>query len=316
MADSSVESLSSSARLGQARGLIKVDDSLYVADGQQNCIWAIDRQGKISRRIGRSGRGPGEFGDISGIMKNSDHIFTVDISNARIQMFDLNFNLQTIFNHVISGNPFTSGKMMSVTDSLLFLSEGINDFDQLITVYQAAPPFDSLTSFHPRLIPPGMQPAAYNYVSIETNSRGDIAVTYTGLPYIFLYDNDYELQHVVYVGLPKEDLPDNPPIKPVDKPARTVAEAIGVTHLIGKPLLKDDGSLYFSKGSKLYFIRHQGNNKYQAEWIKYYTYANPETHKEKSSGIMISNFIIDEKENTVYLGSFFEENIYRFGLSK
>jgi hypothetical protein len=316
MADSSVDSLSPSGRLGRVAGLVKVGDSLYVADGQQNCIWVIDQKGTICRKIGRSGRGPGEYGDLSGLMRNTDHIFTADISNARIQIFDYSFNLQTTFNHVVYGNAFTTDNLMSVTDSLLYLSTGaMNHTEDLISFYQAAPSLDSLGTFHPRLIPGGMQPGAYNNYSMDTNSRGEVAVAYTGLPYIFLYDSTHQLQHAIYVKFPEGDLPDNPPVMPVDKPARTASESIGVEWLIGQLYLTGYGDLYFSHGSKLYHLSyHSEENRYRPEWIKFFTYNDPKTRKERPYGINVSNFIIDQDENQVYFGSIFEEHIYRFDL--
>lgn len=316
MADSSVDSLSPSGRLGRIAGLFKVGDSLYVADGQQNCIWAIDQKGTIYRKIGRTGRGPGEYGDLGGLMKNRNHVFTADISNSRIQKFDQKFNLQTTFNHVVYGNAFTTDNLMSVTESLLYLSTGaMNQTEDLISFYQVAPPFDSLGTFHPRLIPGGMQPGAYNNYSMDTNSRGEVAVSYTGLPYIFLYNNSHQLQHVVFVKFPDKDLPDNPPLEPVDKPARTASEAIGVKGLIGKPFLTENGDLYFSHGSKLYHLSyHSDENEYQAEWVKFFTYSDPKIREERPYGINVSNFIINQDENQVYFGSIFEEYIYRFDL--
>ncbi|GAA5521080.1 6-bladed beta-propeller [Aliifodinibius salicampi] len=316
MADSSVDSLSPSGRLGRVAGLIKIGDSLYVADGQQNCIWVIDQKGTICRKIGRSGRGPGEYSDLIGLMRNTDHIFTADISNARIQIFDYSFNLQTTFNRVIYGTALTGTKSMSITDSLLYLSTGaMNPTEDLISFYQAAPPFDSSGSFHPRLIPGGMQPGAYNNYSMDTNSRGEVAVSYTGLPYIFLYDNSHQLYHVIYVKVPEKDLPDNPPLKPVDKPARTASESIGVKGLIGKSFLTENGDLYFSHGSKLYHLSYHSDEKeYQAEWVKFFTYNDPKIREERPYGINVSNFIIDQDENQVYFGSIFEEYIYRFDL--
>lgn len=313
---SRVDSLPFSARLGRIAGLVKMGDSLYVADGKQNCIWVIDQQGNICRQIGRAGRGPGEFGQLSGLIRNDNSIYTTDISNARVQMFNSNFELQNIFNHTIYGTGLPGSQRISVTDSLLYLAANSHTAGNLITAHQAVAPFDSLASFLPRLIPRGMQPGAYNGYSIGTNSEGNAAVTYTGLPYIFLYNSSQQLQHVVYVDFSDDRLPDNPPVRPVDKEAHTASGAIGVQGLIGKPFLADSGSLYFSIGGRLYHLKyHPDENKYQAKWIKYFTYADPKKRIESSNGITISNFLIDENENKFYFGSIFKEYIYRLSLN-
>ncbi|GEM_PF-2317248 len=316
LGDSRVDSLRFSARLGRIAGLVKVGDSLYVADGKQNCIWVIDGQGRVCRQVGSQGRGPGEFGKLSGLIRSDNFIFTTDILNARVQKFNLNFRLQDSFNRVIYGTSLKGSQKITATDSLLYLSAGLhNAVENLITVHQSVSPFDSLTSFLPRLIPKGMQPGAYNGYSIDTNRKGNIAVTYTGLSYIFVYDSSHQLQHVVYVNFPKEELPENSPIEPVDKQANTASEAIGVKGLIGKPYLSNNGSLYFSRGGKLYYLRYfPDKNRYRPEWIKFFTYADPEIRKDKPDGIAISNFVIDEDSSNIYFGSLFEEDIYRFSL--
>ena len=308
-------SLSPSARLGQVLGLIKVGDSLYVADGQQDCIWIINDQGILHRKIGRKGRGPGEFGDLNGIVKNSNHIFTSDISNGRIQIFDFNFNLQGLFNYIIGGDILTGNKSFTVTDSLLYLSTGVNSTtDKLVTAYKVTPPFDSLTSFHPSLIPPGMQPAAYNNYFIDTNVQGNIAISYLGLPYIFLYDNRQKLRHVVYVEFPEDEIPDNPSPEPVSIPARRESEAIGVRGLMGHLSIAEDKSLYFFGRRELYHILFDADAKeYKPHRAIFFTFGDPEKRKAQPHGIATTSITIED--DTIYLGSIFEERIYRFPLN-
>lgn len=90
-------SLTFPVALDRAVDLAKIGDSLYVADGGQQCIWIMDNQGRWVRRIGRAGNGPGEFGGLEGIDGNRDYIFTFDRSNAHVQVYDHQFNLKRSF---------------------------------------------------------------------------------------------------------------------------------------------------------------------------------------------------------------------------
>ncbi|MDR8393845.1 6-bladed beta-propeller [Aliifodinibius sp. S!AR15-10] len=314
LANSRTSSVSPTARLGRVTGLVKEDDTLYVADSQQGCIWAIDRQGNLCRKIGRSGRGPGEFGSFIGLKKNSHHLYTLDVSNARIQIFDSNFNLQTTFSHVIHAGGVSGYKSISITDSLLYMPAS-GRADSLITAYRVTPPFDSLTSFYPRLIPRGMQPGPYNSYQIDSNKQGEVVVSNTGLPYIFFFNSNQQLKLVIYVKFPEKDIPGNPSVEPIDKVARNMSEAISVKRLIGKLYLADDRSLYFTNSGKLYHLTYNAEeNEYRTQSAKFFTFRNPQKHEENPNGINPTNMTVDEDNNTVYLGSIFNEFIYQFNL--
>lgn len=65
--------------------------NIFVADKMDMQIRKFDANGKYLDRIGRRGRGPGEFSDISYLdIVDNDQLVVFDMLNARITFFDLN----------------------------------------------------------------------------------------------------------------------------------------------------------------------------------------------------------------------------------
>lgn len=68
------------------------EGQIFVSDRRQNIIKAYNNEGEFVRQIGKRGRGPGEFLDISAkyIDPSKDHLIVVDRMNLRVVRFDLN----------------------------------------------------------------------------------------------------------------------------------------------------------------------------------------------------------------------------------
>lgn len=56
---------------GSVVGMVKIGSRLYVADQRRHCIWVINSRGAVIQKIGRKGKGPGEFIRLTGIIKIS-----------------------------------------------------------------------------------------------------------------------------------------------------------------------------------------------------------------------------------------------------
>jgi hypothetical protein len=68
---------------------IDSNNSIYVLDGKDCVIYKYDENGKILKRIGRPGQGPGEFGSPCSIFVNSkDWIYVLDRNNRKVEVFD------------------------------------------------------------------------------------------------------------------------------------------------------------------------------------------------------------------------------------
>ncbi|MEP1150736.1 MAG: 6-bladed beta-propeller [Balneola sp.] len=81
--------LDGSELLGQVNGFV-VDDNfnLYVIDSMTQEIKVFDKNGKLINRIGKRGRGPGEFLRLNNLYLESDLIYAFDPVQYRVTIFD------------------------------------------------------------------------------------------------------------------------------------------------------------------------------------------------------------------------------------
>ena len=63
------------------------EGNFYLPDWQQHTIWVTDPQGRLIRRIGREGSGPGELSRPRSISVSEDRIVVLDVGNNRIAVF-------------------------------------------------------------------------------------------------------------------------------------------------------------------------------------------------------------------------------------
>jgi streptogramin lyase len=65
------------------------DGRVFVRDLQTPAIWLYDATGRVVRRVGRAGAGPGEYDRINGIAVRPDgHLIAWDAGNARLNVYD------------------------------------------------------------------------------------------------------------------------------------------------------------------------------------------------------------------------------------
>ena len=168
--------------LGRPGNMISVGDSIYISERYGHNIFAVGDDGYLSRKIGAQGKAPGEFDHIRGIDYDGSHIFVRDLE--RIQIFTEKFEYVGSFFH--SG----LGDQISVSPDYIFL-ECIG-IDWLICPYSKLPPYPWIESV--KLLPvldiDGRSGENGNRVTVSPG--GDrTAVTYKGLPYIFVYYDQF-----------------------------------------------------------------------------------------------------------------------------
>ena len=70
--------------------LVKDNDGrFYLTDWQQNAVWICDFEGKLIRRIGREGSGPGELQLPGGAAVFEDKVIVHDTGNHRVMIFKM-----------------------------------------------------------------------------------------------------------------------------------------------------------------------------------------------------------------------------------
>ena len=73
---------------GQIGDLLRDSDGrFYLTDWQEHTVWICDSEGRLIRRLGREGSGPGELRFPSGIAVFEDRVFVVDTDNRRVMVF-------------------------------------------------------------------------------------------------------------------------------------------------------------------------------------------------------------------------------------
>ena len=170
--------------LGRPSNMVSVGDSIYISERFRNNIFAVGNDGYLSRKIGTQGKAPGEFNLIMGIDYDGSHIFVRD--SERVQIFTEKFEYVGSF-----FNPITVlQQRFSVSSDYIFL-ECIG-LDWLICPYSKFPPYSWIESV--KLLPvldlDGRGRENGNLVTVSP--RGDrTAVAYLGLPYIFVYDDQF-----------------------------------------------------------------------------------------------------------------------------
>lgn len=227
-------------------------DSLYISDKANNAIIVADEKGNLIRKIGRLGRGPGEFSDPWQIGAIGDKGFAVcDARNGRLQIFDRQFryvaSLPTEFAPVFTAAAAGDGQR-------LFVHGNFHD-SVLIHVYKAEKPFEHLFS----LLPASHLPHDYKNARFAVNKHGWLCAGYTALPYLFVFDSLLHQRSTIELkGKPVDELNEPPPRR-----LRTPSGRAPVRMFIfGLSLLEDGTIILAAGGGDLYFLCEEGGKYY------------------------------------------------------
>ena len=175
--------------LGRPSHTIAIGDSVYISEQGGTTIFAVGADGYLRRKIGRQGKGPVEFSHIDGLEYNGSHVFVLD--NPRVQVLTETFEYVDSFFAV--GLPMGG---FSVSPDYMFLpcpgDVSAPEGDWLICVRSASPQHDWIPDIEllPTLDLPNQSGENGNVVTI-TPDGGRIALAYHGLPYIFVYDDQF-----------------------------------------------------------------------------------------------------------------------------
>lgn len=63
------------------------DGNFYLPDWQQHTIWVVDAKGRLIRKIGKEGRGPGELTNPRNVALYDKKVYVLDNDNDRIAVF-------------------------------------------------------------------------------------------------------------------------------------------------------------------------------------------------------------------------------------
>lgn len=282
--------------LGRVSGLTSINNTVYIADQQNATVWEINEESGNIRTIGRSGAGPGEFQLLMDIKNNSSSIFSVEPS--KIQQFSRDMTYENELSQVVYQ------EKLAVSDSHLFIPLNPYTGDELIQVREATFPFVEVARIMPPIIPRGLQPASYNSVEIAANKNGYFVAAYHGLPYLFIFDSEFNIEHTLYIQLIEDEGNDNPSPEPVNS-----SEAMRVSAFITNLNILDDNSIYFTYSMDLFKLVPSGDN-YRFDEAVHFTFADSDKREETPWGLQPTSLHV--QNGTITIGSIFEESIYRF----
>jgi len=181
-------------------------------------VTALSKQGVPVRRVGRSGRGPGEFEMPIAVGTDGEHLYVYDYGLKRLTLFDRDFNVhKTVPLDKIAFNQH----QVSINSSyLVFQNQDASSMHApepergMIDIRPVDQPDSSITHIISRIVPPGMQPSVHNNMMTSLNNHNNLLTAFSGLPYLFLYNDDFTPSHTIALEAAHFDTLDNPSLRP------------------------------------------------------------------------------------------------------
>ena len=118
--------------VGQIADLTRdAEGNFYLPDWQQHTVWVTDPKGKLIRRIGQEGSGPGEMSRPQNVAVFTDRIAVLDKDNFRVATFDIDGAHRASFRVEL----FRPANMVGRGDGRIAVS--ILEGESLFTVYDS-----------------------------------------------------------------------------------------------------------------------------------------------------------------------------------
>ena len=183
--------------VGQISDLTRdAEGNFYLPDWQQHTIWVTDPQGKLIRRIGQEGSGPGEMSNPQNVSVFDDRIVVFDKANFRVATFDLNGVHQASFRldqprpgNVVCGSEGRCAVSSLFGESLLTVygSDGTRSHDMGSRPWPPDPPIPVMMGgsyLHMSLTPEGriLYSPVKSYEIHDMEWDGSIVATYKAEP--------------------------------------------------------------------------------------------------------------------------------------
>ena len=183
--------------VGQISDLTRdAEGNFYLPDWQQHTIWVTDPQGKLIRRIGQEGSGPGEMSQPQNVSVSDDRIVVFDKANFRVATFDLIGVHQASFrlDQPRPGNMACGSEGRCAVSSLLggslltvYGSDGAKSHDMGSRPWPPDPPIPVMMGgsfLHMSLTPEGriLHSPIKSYEVVEMEWDGSIVATYKADP--------------------------------------------------------------------------------------------------------------------------------------
>lgn len=183
--------------VGQIADLTRdAEGNFYLPDWQLHTVWVTDPKGKLIRRIGQEGSGPGELSRPQNVAVFNDRIVVFDKGNSRIATFNLNGEHQASFrtnmprpSNMVCGSEGRCAVSSLFGESLLTVygSDGSKSHDMGSRPWPPDPPIPVTMGgsyLHMSLTPEGriLHSPVKSYEVLEMEWDGRIVATYSAEP--------------------------------------------------------------------------------------------------------------------------------------
>ena len=292
------EELDSKPKLSRIRDYTYFKERFYVYDNIRSSIFMVFKNGDIEGPFTSQGRGPGEHDVTTTISSNSKYIYLPDWNNARINIYNHDMIL---VKEISNFKGVYKTKYIDVNDRIMLFSNPKKagfvsqaPLEGLISISDISNPADTIATILPQIIPDGYQPQIYNRPNFSLNRKNEIAASYAPLPWIFLFDDKFNLKLTLilnYSVLDEMDIPDMDIFKPAGN------EGFGGVMPLRKFKLMDNGDIFISIGSELIHLSYDSSGSYRPHArYRFYTLNEDEP-------LWISNLFSTGTEGVYYAGN-------------
>ncbi|MEX1011606.1 MAG: hypothetical protein WDZ29_06040 [Balneolaceae bacterium] len=288
-------------QIGHLSKFTQIGDRLYIYDGIGNAIFEINFDGTADGPLTSEGAGPGEHGIIRNLKSNSWHIYAVDASNGRTNVYSSGMNFIGQENNL---------SFLDLNDSLLLmensLSRGVapnNPNQGRLVIYSMDNLADTVRTMMPRIIPAGYQPQMFNTPRVSLNRENDFVANYYFLPWLFVFD---ELHNHTRTLIFEYSVFEEMDIPPMDFFKELTNEGFGGIRPITEFKLMDNGDIFFTVRRELFRLTLNSDNTYQMAGKYQFN------HPSAEDPLWISDVFQTDDKSEILIGSW--EYLFRFEL--
>lgn len=196
--------------LGHIKSAILIGDVFYVNDTPTKAVYRIDDDGDISGPFTRTGKGPGELNTVGEVFNNSESIYIPDYNNGRINRYSHDMETKRALDNFLMTD-------IAISEDYIFganrMSDGFapqNPDEGLIVISSVESLDDTVETIMPRIIPEGYQPQVFNGVRFSANDIGQSIAVYSPLPWIFIFDENFQHTNTLILSYTAFDTLDVP----------------------------------------------------------------------------------------------------------
>ena len=235
--------------LGFPASFVLVQDSFYICDRINNVIGVADKQGLLTRTIGKKGRGPSEFIMPTQIVANDSLFLVYDFGNNRVQLFSRQI---TYLFSVIANHPPT-GPSIFASKEKIFICKPFGS-KKVVEMHANTEKKASMGAFLPEaFVIDSKTSSSLGNLKLTGDGEGSIFIAYVTLPYLLIFDEEGTLLRAIsFRGkaidrIMKLNEGNN------DVPTR-------VTFLFNSIRITDNGKIALAVGSSIFVLSNNTKN--------------------------------------------------------